>query len=454
MGKITFFELIFAKVEIKRQITEKLIAWQKAKNRKPLVLRGARQVGKTYLLKRFGEARFSSIAYFNFEEQPELKQFFLQTKDVNRLLENLSLVHGKLIEPQQTLIIFDEIQECNEALNSLKYFNENAPEYAVACAGSLLGVMLSKGQSFPVGKVDFLQVQPLSFTEFLSADDPALFAYLENIDKPEPLPDIFFNPLMDKLKKYFISGGMPEAAVSLLEEKDIERTQQALQNILNAYALDFSKHAEKKDVPKINHIFSSIPSQLARENKKFLYQAAQPGARARDYENALLWLADAGLAYRIFRISKPGLPLSAYDDLSAFKLYLLDVGLLRRLSGLHPSAVSEGNRLFSEFKGALTENFVLQHLVSQFEPTPRYWTSGAQAEVDFIIQPGNEVIPVEVKSDENIRSRSLTIYHQQYNPPVRIRYSLKNLKLDDGLLNIPLFMAGYTQKLLLLTESK
>ncbi|MCC7525781.1 MAG: ATP-binding protein [Chitinophagaceae bacterium] len=442
-------------MEIKRQIEGKLIAWQKSKKRKPLLLRGARQVGKTFLLKRFGKTNFSNIAYFNFEEQPELKQFFLQTKDTNRLLENLTLVHGKPIEPQKTLIIFDEIQECNEALNSLKYFNENTPQYAIACAGSLLGVALSKGQSFPVGKVDILQVQPLEFLEFLSADDPALFDYLENIDKPEPLPDIFFNPLVDKLKKYFICGGMPEAAVSLLEEKDIDKTQQVLQNILNAYALDFSKHAEAKDVPKINHIFSSVPSQLARENKKFLYQAAQPGARAREYENALLWLADAGLLYRIFRTSKPGLPLSAYDDLSAFKLYLLDVGLLRRLSGLHPSAISEGNRLFSAFKGALTENFVLQHLISQLETTPRYWTSGAQAEVDFIIQSGNEVIPAEVKSDENIRSRSLTLYHQQYNPPLRIRYSLQNLRLQDGLLNIPVFMAGYTQKLLmLLNKSK
>lgn len=442
-------------MEIERQIEGKLIAWQKSKKRKPLLLRGARQVGKTFLLKRFGKTNFSNIAYFNFEEQPELKQFFLQTKDTNRLLENLTLVHGKPIEPQKTLIIFDEIQECNEALNSLKYFNENTPQYAIACAGSLLGVALSKGQSFPVGKVDILQVQPLEFLEFLSADDPALFDYLENIDKPEPLPDIFFNPLVDKLKKYFICGGMPEAAVSLLEEKDIDKTQQVLQNILNAYALDFSKHAEAKDVPKINHIFSSVPSQLARENKKFLYQAAQPGARAREYENALLWLADAGLLYRIFRTSKPGLPLSAYDDLSAFKLYLLDVGLLRRLSGLHPSAISEGNRLFSAFKGALTENFVLQHLISQLETTPRYWTSGAQAEVDFIIQSGNEVIPAEVKSDENIRSRSLTLYHQQYNPPLRIRYSLQNLRLQDGLLNIPVFMAGYTQKLLmLLNKSK
>lgn len=435
-------------MEIKRQIESRLVAWQKSFKRKPLVLRGVRQVGKTYLLRQFGKVYFSDVAYFNFEERPELKQFFRQTKDVNRILENLTLVYGKPIEPQNTLIIFDEIQECNEALNSLKYFNENAPEYAITCAGSLLGVALSKGESFPVGKVDFLEIQPLTFQEFLSADDPALFAYLESISQPEPLPDIFFNPLVDKLKKYFICGGMPEAAVTMLEDRDIEKTQQVLQNILNAYALDFSKYAETRDVPRINHIFSSIPSQLAKENKKFLYQAAQPGARARDYENALLWLADAGLIHRIFRINKPGLPLSAYDDLSAFKLYLSDVALLRRLSGLHPSAISEGNRLFIEFKGALTENYILQHLLTQFESIPRYWTSGAQAEVDFIIQAGNEVLPAEVKSDENVRSRSLTLYQQHFSPPLRIRYSLRNLKLDDGLLNIPLFMAGYTEKLI------
>jgi len=353
---------------------------------------------------------------------------------------------------QKTLIIFDEIQECNEALNTLKYFYENAPEYVVASAGSLLGVAMSKGNSFPVGKVDFLQVNPISFSEFLSADDPQLFGYIESLDRLEPIPDIFFNPLVDKLKKFFICGGMPEAVVTLLEPHDVEKTQQVLQNIVNAYALDFSKYAESKDIPKINHLWASIPSQLARDNKKFLYQSGKTGARSREYEDALLWLSHAGLVHRVFKISKPGLPISAYDDLSAFKLYLIDVGLLRRLSLLDPIAVREGNRLFTEFKGALTENHILQHLIKNFEVQPRYWTSGNQAEVDFIIQMKNEIIPVEVKSDENVRSKSLSIYNSLYEPPVRIRYSLKNLKKDDGLVNIPLFLVDYTEKLLTLNQ--
>jgi predicted AAA+ superfamily ATPase len=433
---------------IKRTISKKLLTWQQNPKRKPLVLQGARQVGKTWLLKHFGAAEFENVAYFNFEEQPDLKQFFENTKDVHRILQNLSLVFGSAILPQKTLIIFDEIQECNAALNTLKYFQENAPEYAVATAGSLLGVAMSKGSSFPVGKVDFLKVDPISFSEFLSADDPQLFDYLESIDQIQPIPDIFFNPLVDKLKKFFICGGMPEAVVTLIEQQDIETTQQVLQNIVNAYALDFSKYAEPRDVPKINHLWASIPSQLARDNKKFLYQSIKSGARSREYEDALLWLSHAGLVHRIFKVTKPGLPLSAYDDFSAFKLYLLDVGLLRRLSLLDPIAIREGNRLFTEFKGALTENFVLQHLIRNFEVQPRYWTSGAQAEVDFIIQLKNEVIPIEVKSDENVRSRSLSVYNSLYEPDLRIRFSLKNLKKDEGLLNIPLFLVDYTEKLL------
>jgi uncharacterized protein len=438
-------------MEIKRTILKKLTAWKKAPDRKPLMLQGARQVGKTWLLKHFGAAEFEDVAYFNFEEQPDLKQFFENTKDVQRIVQNLSLVHGQSILPQKTLIIFDEIQECNDALNTLKYFCENAPEYAVASAGSLLGVAMSRGNSFPVGKVDFLQLNPVCFSEFLTAADSKLFDYLESIDRIEPLPDIFFHQLVEKLKMYFICGGMPEAVVSLLEKQDMEKTQQVLQNIINAYALDFSKHAENKEIPKLNHLWSSIPSQLAKENKKFLYQAVRQGARSREYEDALLWLSHAGLVHRIFRISKPGLPLSAYDDLSAFKLYLIDVGLLRRLSFLDPIAIREGNRLFMEFKGALSENFILQHLIANFEGIPRYWTSGSQAEVDFLIQVKNDIIPIEVKSDENIRSKSLSVYNELYQPLVRIRYSLRNLKKDDGLLNIPLFMVDYTEKLLRLS---
>lgn len=439
-------------MKIQRRIQKKLIAWKNDPGRKPLVLQGAGQVGKTWLLKQLGKTEFEDVAYFNFEEQPELKQFFENTKDVRRIVQNLSLLHGKTILPQKALLIFDEIQECNDALNTLKYFCENAPEYAVASAGSLLGVAISRGQSFPVGKVTFMQVNPISFAEFLSMDSPPLFDYLEGIDQLVPLPDIFFHQLVDKLKTYFVCGGMPEAVVTLIQTGNVQATQQVLQDILNAYTLDFSKHASNRDIPKIQYVWSSIPSQLARANKKFLYQTVREGARARDYEDALLWLSHAGLIHRVFRNNKPGLPLSAYDDLSAFKTYLLDVGLLRRLSLLDPVAVKEGNRLFTEFKGALTENFVLQHLAASFEGTPRYWTSGNQAEVDFLLQVQNDIIPIEVKADENVRSRSLTLYNEQYKPPVRIRYSLKNLKTDDGLLNIPLFMVDYTEKLLQLNS--
>jgi len=435
-------------MKIARQIQQSLIDWKNSSNRKPLILQGARQVGKTWLLKTFGKEEFENLAYFNFDEQPELKQFFSASKDVSRIIQNLGLVYGKAILPGKTLIIFDEIQECNDALNSLKYFCENAPEYTVVSAGSLLGVALSRGASFPVGKVDFLTVYPLSFSEFLLADDPSLASYLKQIDEFVPIPDIFFNRLIEKFKMFFISGGMPEAVVALLEGKDVSLTQQVLSNILNAYTLDFSKHIENRDIPKLGFIWSSIPSQLARENKKFLYQTVKTGARAREYEDSLLWICQAGLVYRVFRNTKPALPLAAYDDLSAFKIYLLDVGLLRRLSLLDPVAIKEGNRLFVEFKGALSENYVLQSLVHQFETPPRYWTSGNKAEIDFLIQYENSIIPIEVKSDNSVKGKSLSLYNKEFQPEIRIRYSLKNLKQDEGLLNIPLFMADYTKKLI------
>jgi len=435
-------------MEIQRKITQKLIAWKNSQYRKPLVLQGARQVGKTWLLKKFGEENFESVAYFNFDKQMELKQFFETTKEPKRILQNLSLVHGKTILPEKTLVIFDEIQECNDALNALKYFCEDASEYCIACAGSLLGVALSRGASFPVGKVDFMQVYPVTFNEFLQVAEPKLNDYLNTIANVEPIPDIFFTPLVEKFKMYYLSGGMPEAIVALLESGDISLTQTILQNILNAYSLDFSKHADNKDISKINYIWTSLPSQLARENKKFLYQSVKPGARARDYENALVWLTNAGLVYKIHRSTKPALPLSAYDDLTAFKIYLLDVGLLRRLALLDPIAITEGNRLFTEFKGALTENYILESLVHEFEVLPRYWTSGNQAEVDFLVQYQNEIIPIEVKADENVKSKSLFQYRKTHSPRISIRYSLQNLKIDDGLVNIPLFMADNTQKIL------
>lgn len=431
---------------IQRTDLKKLITWKNKRNRKPLILQGARQVGKTWLLKNFGQNEFESVAYFNFDGQPELKQFFSTTKDTKRIIQNLSLVHGKSILPKKTLIIFDEIQECNDALNTLKYFCEDSPEYCIACAGSLLGITLSRGASFPVGKVDFMTIYPVSFSEFLAFADSKLSVYVDSIKSIEPIPEIFFQQLVDKFKMYYLSGGMPEAIVALIEDGDVALTQTVLQNILNAYSLDFSKHVANKDIPKINYIWTSLPSQLARENKKFLYQTVKPGARARDYEDALLWLINAGLAYKIYCSNKPALPLSAYDDLSAFKVYTLDVGLLRRLSHLDPVAIAEGNRLFTEFKGALTENYVLESLVQQFEGIPRYWSSANKAELDYIVQYKNEIIPIEVKADENIRSKSLAFYRKEFSPKLSIRYSLRNLKYDDGLLNIPLFMADYTKK--------
>ena len=435
-------------MEIKRRALEQLAEWKIKSSRKPLLLTGIRQVGKTWLLKHFGKKYFDDTAYFNFERQEELSQFFRTTRDPGRIIDNLSLVHGRAIQPQKTLIIFDEIQESGEALNSLKYFCEEAPEYAVACAGSLLGVALGHDKSFPVGKVNFLQVYPVTFSEFLSEEAPDLYGYLEQIDKPEPIPEIFFNPLCEKLKMYFISGGMPEAVATLLGARDTNATQAVLQSVISSYQLDFSKHVEKKDIPKINYIWNSLPSQLARENKKFLYQAVRPGARAREYEDALLWLSNAGLVTKVYCSEKPGIPLTAYDDLTAFKVYLPDVGVLRRLSLLDPVAFSEGNRMFTEFKGALTENYILSGLTGQFEPIPRYWRSGNKAEVDFLIQYRNQVIPVEVKSDENIRSKSLAYYKKEYTPGLSVRFSLRNLKKDEGLINIPLFMVDYARKII------
>ena len=435
-------------MNLKRNVLQQLSKWKDTPLRKPLILQGARQVGKTWLLKHLGNQYFKDTAYFNFERQLELKQFFQNTKDPKRIIENLSLVFGKAILPQSTLIIFDEIQECNAALNALKYFHEEAPDYAIACAGSLLGVAMSRGNSFPVGKVDFIQIYPLTFSEFLAEADSGLSDYLESIDKIEEIPDIFFNPLTEKLKMYFLSGGMPEAVVALLENRDMQKMQDVLQNILNAYALDFSKHVENKNIPKIKYIWSSLPSQLARENKKFLYQSVKNGARAREYEDALLWLIHAGLVNRISCTAKPAVPLSAYDDLTAFKIYLPDVGLLRRLSLLDTIAIVEGSRLFTEFKGALTENFILSSLLQQFEGFPRYWKSGNKAEIDFLVQYENAIIPMEVKSDENVRSKSLAFYRKKFNPQLSVRFSLRNLKQEKGLINIPLFMADYTKKLI------
>jgi predicted AAA+ superfamily ATPase len=433
---------------IEREILKKLSDWKIKTDRKPLILRGARQIGKTWAMKTFGERSFTHTAYFNFDKNEELRQVFDGTKEVERLLGNLAVFTKVPIEPQNTLIIFDEIQECNKALNSLKYFYEDAPEYTIIAAGSLLGVSLSKGDSFPVGKVEFMQMYPLTFKEFLAADSPELFGFVEKITAIEEIPLIIFNRLTESFHRYQVTGGMPKAVSDFLDNMGMERVEEDLQDVLNAYTLDFSKHAETKDIPKMAAIWSSIPSQLSRENRKFLYKLVKPGARAREYEDALLWLEHAGFIHRIFANTKPFLPLMAYDDLTAFKIYLSDIGLLRRLSKLPPDIILNISPLYAEFKGAMTENAVLQSLMTQFEVTPRYWTSEGKAEVDFLIQHHTEIIPIEVKSAQNISSKSLHVFNEKYLPNLRIRYSFNNLKKDGNLLNIPVFLADWTQKII------
>ena len=322
----------------------------------------------------------------------------------------------------------------------------------IACAGSLLGITLAKPSSFPVGKVNFMQIDPMTFTEFLFANgDENLANYLESVDTLEPIPEAFFNPLQEKLKMYYVTGGMPESILMWTEARDVSAMQEALSGIIDAYERDFAKHPNVSEFPKLSMIWKSIPSQLAKENKKFLYKVVKPGARAREYEDALQWLVDARLVHKIYRSTAPGLPMSAYDDIAAFKIYMVDVGLLRRLAQLAPTAFGEGNRLFTEFKGALTENFVLQTLLTQFEVVPRYWSqNNPPYEVDFLIQRENDIIPIEVKSETNIASKSLRKFKELFPDQVklRVRFSLNNLKLDDDVLNIPLFMADHADRLI------
>ena len=443
---------------MERFILKKLLDWKNSPYRKPLILKGVRQVGKTWILKEFGRHYYENTAYFNFDENEEYKQFFETTKDVDRILQNLMLASGQKIVPEKTLIIFDEVQDCPKVINSMKYFCENAPQYHIVCAGSLLGIALAKPSSFPVGKVNFMQIDPMTFTEFLLANgDENLAKYLETVNTIEPIPDAFFNPLYEKLKMYYVTGGMPESVKMWTEARDVAAMQEALSGIIGAYERDFAKHPNISKFPKISMIWKSIPSQLARENKKFIYKVVKEGARAREYEDALQWLVDARLVHKIYRSSAPGLPVAAYDDLSAFKIYLVDVGLLRRLAQLAPTAFGEGNRLFTEFKGALTENFVLQTLITQFEVMPRYWSqNNPPYEVDFLIQRENDIFPVEVKSEANTTSKSLKKFKELFPDQVklRVRFSLDNLKLDDDVLNIPLFMADQADRLIGLALEK
>ena len=428
-------------MEIKRDIIEKLKAWKENPRRKPLVLQGARQVGKSWALKKFGKECFDDIVYINFDTMPALKEDFRRTKVPAQLIRQMEIMTGKPITPSSTLIILDEIQECNDALNSLKYFYEDAPEYAVVCAGSLLGVALNRsGASFPVGKVNFMTLYPVSFAEYLRAIDAQLYHAYEMIDTIMAVPEVIHQQLTDAYKAYLVLGGMPEAVSAYIDAKDWEEAKAIQDGILQSYSLDFAKHINNKDIPRVFQVWGNLQDQLAREDKKFRYADVQKGARAREYEGAIEWLCLAGLVHRVSALETPRLPLSAYKKSNAFKLYLNDVGLLGRKFDLDVQTVLAGDNLFTEFKGIMAENYVLQSLVRQFGNSQYYWTSGNMAEVEFVLQADGKIIPIEVKADKNVTAKSLAYYRKQYTPQLSVRLSTLNMRKDDDLLNLPLYL--------------
>ncbi|HET9570187.1 MAG TPA: AAA family ATPase [Bacteroidales bacterium] len=435
-------------MKIQRDLIDSLKGWKNALERKPILLKGARQTGKTWIMEEFGKQCFDYVAEFNFDKTTELASIFEKTKDIQRILKELTLFTNVPIEPGKTLIIFDEIQACEGALNSLKYFCEDAPQYHLIAAGSLLGVAIRKKKmSVPVGKVQILQTYPVTFKEFLRASDLQTYSYVHNLSQIELLPEIILHKLEVEYRRYLVCGGMPESVTALLGNEGMQRVEDVLQNILDLYTLDFAKYATPTDIPRINNLWNSLPSQLAKENRKFIYKVIKTGARAREYEDALLWLEEAGLIYRVYNVSKPGIPLSAYQDLSAFKVYAFDCGILRRLAKLSPEVILSGNAGYVEFKGALAENAILQALVPQSDGLPYYWSSENRAEVDFILQQGFHVIPVEVKAENRISGKSLSVYTSKFGPQLKIRYSLNNLKMNEGLLCLPSFLADWTYQI-------
>ena len=438
-------------MEIKRDIISDLKKWKNDSNRKPLLLTGARQIGKSWVMNAFGKECFDYCAVFDFDRMPELKSVFESSKDPKRLLKELELFCEVPLLSGKTLIVFDEIQECEEALNSLKYFYEDAPEYHVVAAGSLLGVAVKKRRmTVPVGKVTMKKMLPISFREFLRASDEKTFQYIEGIDEPEHLPEIILNRLKLEYRRYMISGGMPEAVVAMLTNSGMQVLDGVLQGILDLYEMDFSKYADPREIPRIHSVWHSLPSQLGKENRKFIYKVIKSGARAKDYEDALLWLEDAGMIYRVNNISKPALPLKAYEDPNAFKVYACDCGLLRRMARLPASTILDPSSNYTEFKGAIAENAVLQSLIPILDgDIPCYWTSGNRAEVEFVVQYDSEIIPIEVKAEDNISGKSLSVYFGKYNPKYRIRFSFMNLQYNGGLLSCPSPLAQWAWRWLL-----
>lgn len=429
-----------------RTAIQKLYKWKDSSHRKPLIIEGARQVGKTWLMKEFGREAYDDTVYINFDSNSRMVDLFSTDLDTERLILGLELYAGRKIVPESTLLIFDEVQEVPRALSSLKYFCENAPQYHIVCAGSLLGIALHEGTSFPVGKVDFLKLYPLSFMEFLMATGKERFYTLLESDSPDfQMISSFKQTYIDALKHYYFVGGMPEAVKIFADSHDFNEVRTVQKRILEAYVQDFSKHAPNEIVPKIRLLWTSIPSQLAKENKKFLYGLVREGARAKDYEAAIMWLSDCGLVHKVSRVTTASIPLKAYEDLKAFKLFVLDVGLLGCMTNLPPITLLDGDNLFVEFKGALTEQFVCQQLMTldEFDGSIYYYTNErGSCEIDFVVDAGDKIIPIEVKAEINLRAKSLKTYRERFSPSLAVRTSMADYKEEDGLLDLPLYAIG------------
>ena len=430
-----------------RLAIEKLFKWKESKRRKPLIIEGARQVGKTWLMKEFGRQAYKDTIYINFDSNSEISELFSADLNTERLISGLELYVGHKIDPENSLLIFDEVQEVPRALTSLKYFCEDAPQYHIICAGSLLGIALHQGTSFPVGKVDFLKLYPLSFREFLMAMGEERFEELLTTRDYQMIA-AFKQRYIDALKQYCFVGGMPEVVQSFADDKDYNEVRAIQNRILSAYVQDFSKHAPNEIVPRIRMLWNSIPSQLAKENKKFIYGLVREGARAKDYETAIMWLCDCGLVHKISRVNGAGIPLMAYEDLRAFKLFLVDVGLLACMTGLKQSTLLRGNELFVEFKGALAEQYVCQQLKTLDDINIYYYTNDrGSCEIDFVVDTGEHIVPVEVKAEANLKAKSLKVYHEKFNPEISVRTSMADYKKDDWLINLPLYMIGQITEL-------
>ena len=424
---------------MKRFALDRLKEWKDKKGRKPLIIRGARQVGKTWLMKEFGNTCFEKVAYVNFDSNTRMKQVFDGEITVERIILAISAETGVSIDSKNTLLIFDEVQEVPKALSSLKYFCENAPEYAIVAAGSLLGVALHKGTSFPVGKVDFMNLYPLSFQEFLCAlGEERFVSILQGTDVE--MVTMFKSKYIDRLREYYYVGGMPEVVQIYAETKDFNRVREIQKNLLNYYQQDFSKHAEVSLVPRLNLVWNSIPMQLAKENKKYIYGQVREGARAKDFELAIQWLLDCGLIHKVQRVNKPSLPLKAYIDFNAFKIFLLDIGLLIAMADLDAQVIIDGNRIFTEFKGALTEQYILQQMIAEVGIEPYYFsTANSKGEIDFLLQGRTSIVPVEVKAEENLRAKSLKVFCDKYQPKFAVRTSMSDYREQEWMTNIPLY---------------